>query len=158
MTYDISTQHLDPVAIVYQSRTASREEIGGVLAEVLPAVFGWVMENGLTPAGHPFVRYTTMDEAAFGLDAGIPLVAAPETTPPDESNIVSGELHSGRVATVTHKGSYEGLGDAYQALERWVADNGETTNGAPWEVYLTDPGEVPDPADWLTQVFWPIAE
>ena len=26
----------------------------------------------------------------------------------------------------------------------------------PWEVYLADPGRVPDPADWLTEVVWPL--
>jgi hypothetical protein len=27
----------------------------------------------------------------------------------------------------------------------------------PWEVYLTDPQRAPDPADWLTEVIWPLA-
>ena len=26
------------------------------------------------------------------------------------------------------------------------------------EIYLTDPGEVPDPKDWKTQLVWPISE
>jgi AraC family transcriptional regulator len=27
--------------------------------------------------------------------------------------------------------------------------------GAPWETYLTDPAEVPDPAEWRTEVVYP---
>ncbi len=29
--------------------------------------------------------------------------------------------------------------------------------GAPWEIYVTDPAEVADPARWRTDVFWPLA-
>jgi hypothetical protein len=33
-----------------------------------------------------------------------------------------------------------------------------TPSGAPWESYLTDPGQHPDPKDWKTEVFWPIGD
>ena len=32
----------------------------------------------------------------------------------------------------------------------WVAAD------APWECYLTDPAQHPDPKDWKTSIFWPI--
>jgi len=28
--------------------------------------------------------------------------------------------------------------------------------GAPWESYVTDPADYPDPADWKTEIFWPV--
>ena len=30
--------------------------------------------------------------------------------------------------------------------------------GAPWEVYISDPGEVPDPAEWITEIVHPLTE
>ena len=30
-------------------------------------------------------------------------------------------------------------------------------SGAPWESYVTDPADHPDPADWRTEVYWPLA-
>jgi hypothetical protein len=35
--------------------------------------------------------------------------------------------------------------------------NGVRPGGAPWETYLTDPADLPDPADWRTEVCWPLA-
>ena len=35
-------------------------------------------------------------------------------------------------------------------IERWIEANGYRTNGAPWEWYVTDPGQHPNPADWRT--------
>ncbi len=29
---------------------------------------------------------------------------------------------------------------------------------APWESYVTDPAQHPDPADWRTEVYWPLAQ
>lgn len=158
VSYDISIKSIEAIPVLFQSHTANREELGGVLAQCLPMVFGFVMENGLAPAGHPFVRYNNMTPGlTFDIDAGIPLVEAPTQAPPADSGILVGELFGGTVATTIHQGPYEGLGDAYAALEKWVAEGPATAIGAPWEIYLTDPGEVPDPADWLTEVFMPVS-
>lgn len=156
MTYDISTKTVDAIPVLYQAHRVPQSEIGGVLAETLPAVFGYVMENGLQPAGHPFVRYTGMSSAFFEIEAGIPLVTAPEEAPAEDTAIISGELPAGTVATTIHKGPYEGLQGAYAALELWVNDSEYDAAGAPWEIYFTDPGEVPNPADWRTEVSFPI--
>ncbi len=157
MTYDISTQTIDATPIVYQSRRVDRAEVGAVLAECLPAVFGYVMGQGLAPAGHPFVRYTSMSSAFVELDAGVPLVEAASEDPPADTGMARGELVGGLVATTIHKGPYDQLGQAYEAMERWIDASEHSVTGSPWEIYLTDPGEVPNPADWLTEVFFPIA-
>jgi AraC family transcriptional regulator len=28
--------------------------------------------------------------------------------------------------------------------------------GPPWESYITDPAEHPDPAQWRTEICWPV--
>jgi AraC family transcriptional regulator len=53
-------------------------------------------------------------------------------------------------------GPYETLHETHAAVERWIEANGGKVAGAPWEVYLTDPGEVPDPAEWQTEIVWPV--
>ena len=40
---------------------------------------------------------------------------------------------------------------------QFLAEHGLRKSGAAREVYLTDPGEVPDPKQWKTQIVWPIA-
>jgi AraC family transcriptional regulator len=42
-------------------------------------------------------------------------------------------------------------------MERWMEANGYRPGGAPWESYVTDPGEFPDVKDWRTEVYWPLA-
>lgn len=156
MTYDIDTETLQPVPMLCQRRQVGHDDLGTVLAEALPAVFSYVMEVGLSPAGHPFVRYVADSPAFFTIDAGIPLMDAPTTAPPNETGIVVGELPGGLAAVTTHRGPYDDLGAAHAALDRWIDASDFESAGARWELYLTDPGEVPDPADWLTKVCWPV--
>jgi AraC family transcriptional regulator len=37
-----------------------------------------------------------------------------------------------------------------------MAANGSRAAGAPWESYVTDPGQFPNPEDWRTEVYWPL--
>ncbi|MEM9034140.1 MAG: AraC family transcriptional regulator [Actinomycetota bacterium] len=155
MPYEISTRTVEPVAVLFQTRRVEADALPTALAEVLPAVFGYAMEQGLPMAGPPVVRYLDLSPAFITFEGGVPLTAeAP--APAEASGIQIGWLHGGTVAVTQHRGPYEQLGDAHAALDRWIDANGAKSVGAPWESYITDPGDVPDPADWLTDVFWPV--
>ena len=57
-----------------------------------------------------------------------------------------------------HTGPYEKLADAHKALMGYAQANKLEQKGGPWEVYWTDPGMVPDPAKWRTQLFLPVGK
>jgi AraC family transcriptional regulator len=73
-----------------------------------------------------------------------------------EVDVVEDTLPGGPAATTVHAGSYETLSDAYGAVEAWMQSHGLPSAGAPWESYITDPTEHPDPRDWKTEVCWPV--
>lgn len=60
-------------------------------------------------------------------------------------------------AATTHSGPYDELPKAYEAIQKWIERERLVTAGAPWEYYVTDPAEYPDPRDWKTDVFWPLS-
>ncbi|MEO1056784.1 MAG: GyrI-like domain-containing protein, partial [Actinomycetota bacterium] len=155
MAYEFETRQLTTTPVLYQARRVATDDMATVLAECLPAVFGYVVEQGLAMAGPPYVRYVDTSPAFVSIEGGIPLVETP-APPPSELEIVAGELPAGPALVTVHRGPYDTLGDAHIALDRHMAEHGLTPASPPWEVYLTDPGEVPDPADWLTEVLWPL--
>jgi AraC family transcriptional regulator len=155
MSYEITTRTVEAIPVLYQARKVETDGVGAALAEVLPAVFGYAMEHGLAMAGPPFVRYVDTSPAFVSIEGGVPLVEE-ASEPPAEAGIRTGWLHGGSVAYAQHRGPYETLGNAHIAIERWIEAEGSKSVGAPWEVYITDPAEVPDPADWLTDIFWPV--
>ena len=81
-----------------------------------PELFGWVFENGVAPAGPPFLRYHEIDHAGEPLDveAGVPLSNAPAA---EEGRVRARALPAGRYLTAVHIGPYTSdampdLGDA----------------------------------------------
>jgi effector-binding domain-containing protein len=69
-----------------------------------------------------------------------------------DDDVVPGRLPRGRVARTVHQGSYEGLGQAWDRLATWVADQGLTAGEVMWEVYLIEPSPDMDPAELLTEL------
>ena len=57
---------------------------------------------------------------------------------------------------IIYPGNAYPLGATYDEIERWIAAEGLTIAGPPWEVYVTDPGQTPNVADWRTQILWPV--
>jgi AraC family transcriptional regulator len=80
-------------------------------------------------------------------------IAAPV---PGGGDVVADTLPGGLAAMTTHSGPYDKLTEAHAAVQAWIEEHGLAASGAPWESYVTDPADYPDPADWKTEVFWPI--
>jgi len=152
MAYEVGVREVQPQAMVSIRVTTTPAEIGGVLGEVLPEAWGYLEERGIHPAGPPFARYHEFREDRVEVEAGLPVAEAVT----GEGRISAGTLPGGEVAATWHVGSYDTLSTAYEALEAWIGGQGRKPAGAPWEVYWTDPGETPDPAEWKTEVLWPI--
>ena len=154
-THKIERQMLDETPVLFGRRKLEKDKIADGLAEVLPAAFGHAMNNGLEMSGPPFVRYVEQSAAFFTIEAGVPLVSVAPQPDPD-TGLATGSLPGGEVAFTVHQGPYETLGEAHVALDVWMNENAIDPSGPPWEVYITDPADVPDPAEWITHVYQPI--
>lgn len=151
MSYDIQETDLAVQPVLCCRTRTSMDQIATVLGQLLPKVFGYATQSGATLVGPPYVRYLDFGPE-LTLEAGLPVAPGASAHEDIELN----ELPAGAAISTIHTGPYDGLRAAYEALEAWMKDKGIPPRGAPWEVYLTDPGEVPNPAEWKTQVFWPI--
>lgn len=127
------------------------DEISTQLAQLLPEVMAHLTATGGVMAGAPFSRYHAWGDT-LDVEAGIP-VRAPIT---EKGRIKNSTLPAGRTVTCWHVGPYHELGKAHEALQAHMTKEKLTSRGGPWEVYWTDPGMVPDPAKWRTQIFAPI--
>jgi AraC family transcriptional regulator len=154
MTYSITRQELAPQPVLIVRRRVRRSDIAATIAEALPHIFVYAQQNGIALAGLPFTRYLEMGPGMVTMEPGM-RVAGPAAS--SQGQIIADILPGGPVATTTHAGPYDNLSDAYAAIEQWMATEGLVAAGPPWESYVTDPGDYPDPKDWKTEVFWPLA-
>ena len=148
----IARQERAAQPILFIRRRIARSELRATLAECFGKLYGHAHKAGLPIAGFPLARYISMGPGLLTIEPAVPL-AAPAA---GEEDMQSGTLPAGPVAMGIHAGPYEQLADTNAAIERWIEANGFRVAGAPWEWYVTDPGDYPDPADWRTEVYWPL--
>jgi AraC family transcriptional regulator len=156
VSYTITREELAPQPVLVVRKRVRRADIAKTLAEQLGRIFQHAHSSAAAIAGQPFTRYLDWGPGVLTLEVGLPIVAAAHSDPPAAGDIRSDSLPGGPVATTTHFGSYEKLNDAHAAVQIWMDEKNLSGAGAPWEVYVTDPADVPDPANWRTQVFWPL--
>ncbi len=151
----IERREIAPQPFVFvRTDRVSRDRVSAVIGEGLGKAFGHVQQSGLVPAGPPVSRYPEVAGDVFTIECGV-AVSAPAA---GSGDVRAGTLQGGPVLVALHAGSYDELPQVYAAMERWIAEHGTQAGGAPWEVYLTDPGALPNPADWRTEVYWPLAQ
>jgi AraC family transcriptional regulator len=152
MTVTVTQKQLEPRLALVMRKKTSAEEIAKTLGETLPVVWTFAQQNGIALAGPPFTRYVEMGRGLWTIEAGLP-IGAPHK---GEGDILAVELPGGAAAVAIHKGPYDTLGQTHAAIERWLDEN-KLRAGAPFEIYLTDPGTTPNPAEWQTEVVYPLA-
>ena len=154
MTLDFGTREVGAQPIVGIRTTAKMSELGQIMGPLFGEVMGHIQQSGQHPAGMPLAIYHGMDGGEVDVECAIPTTSSMD----GGGRIKAGQLPAGTAATVTHTGPYEGLGETWTALTSWMSSQGLAPAGAPWEVYVTDPGAEPDSSKWRTDIFFPIRQ
>lgn len=157
MAYSIVKKELSPQPVLVVRRRIPRSAIAATIGEALPHIFNYAQQKGIAFAGLPFTRYTEFGAGLITIEPGM-RIADPNSKAVSEGEVIAVTLPGGPAAVTTHTGPYDTLSDAYAAIEQWIESQGLKSAGAPWECYVTDPTDVPDPKDWKTEVYWPLAQ
>lgn len=140
--------------ILFIRRRVAQTQLKDMFGECFGKLFMHGHQAGLPIAGWPLARYVSTGTGLWTVDAAMPLAAPAQSS----GEMTAGELQAGPVAFAVHSGPYEQLGETHVAIERWMEANAFRPQGAPWEWYVSDPADHPDPKDWKTEVYWPLSE
>jgi effector-binding domain-containing protein len=154
MPYEVMVKEVPAQHVATIRKHAAMATIGQDVSSGFAAVGEAVGRAGARMTGSPFlVMFDVIDEETEG-DIGVAFpVAAPF---PGAGDVVGEELPAMTVASTMHRGPYDELGPAYHTLTGWIQEHGHEIAGPPREIYLNDPQETPDPADYLTEIQFPI--
>ena len=138
------------------------------LSEVIPQshqqVFAFLSEQGVAPAGPPFIRYHVIDmQEQFDISLGVPVASAIE----GRGAVRPAVFPAGRYAALIYTGIENGI-PANGALIEWGAQHGlewdrhEEAGGdafvSRYESFMTDPADEPDMSKWETEVAIKVAD
>ena len=147
----IETVELEPQPAMVVRRKVAVEDLGGVLADILPRVYQHIVQSGQQPAGMPFMRYFSMDGVSCDIAAGLP-VAEPIAGAGDIENHT---LPGGQALTALHVGAYEEVGAVWGQVMRRAGELGSENRFGGWDLYANDPGEVSE-EQRETRVYLPL--
>jgi AraC family transcriptional regulator len=150
----IERRELTPAHVLIVRARCARHELAQTMGECFGKAFPYAMQSGVPLAGRPFTRYLSVGPGLFTIESGCVLASAA----PGSGEVESATLPGGPAMVAVHGGSYDTLSDTYAEMERWMEKNGLKPGGAPWESYITDPAEHPDPANWRTEISWPLGD
>lgn len=149
--YHVELRTIDPQPALALRRSVRDTEIPAFMQQAIPQAIALAERHG-ADVKSVYARYFTMGPT-FDAEAGVVLDRAVE----GEGEVRATGLPGGDVAYVMHVGPYEAMHAAYAALEQWMAANNRVAGAGPWEVYLSDPQQEPDPQKWRTEIYWPLA-
>ena len=148
----IERRELAPAHVLITSARCLRDELASTIAACFGKTFPYAMKIGAPLAGRPFIRYLSTGPGLWSIEGGCVVASAA----PGEGDVRAATLPGGPAVVAMHGGTYDTLMDTYAEMERWAGTNGFTLGVAPWESYITDPAEHPDPANWRTEICWPL--
>lgn len=155
--YDITvsgvTQHSGGFYL-YNTTSCKMEDFKTKMQEMMPQIGAYAATNNVTMAGKPFVIYHKWDEAnnAVMFSCCIPTTSKIVTEDP---NVLTGQLDPFKAVKTILKGDYENLKETWEKTMSYIATNNleQIETGPMIESYLTDPISVPNPAEWITEIY-----
>lgn len=133
----------------------AREAYADFLGRAYDTLFAALEIKGMVPSGPAGACYPSMVEETEEVMAFVPVT---EPFSVGDGSVSITELPARRVASITHRGGYDDIGDSYQALGRWVALNAVPLDEPVREHYLVSYNETDDPSAFVTEVHWPVSE
>ena len=125
------------------------------MGEAYFQILNFIDAQKLEVNGSPLSIRRTFSGAELVFDAAIPVRGVTESTARDGTTVKIGFTYDGAVIRVKHIGSYRALTGTHRKISAYLAAHGIERNGAAWESYVSDPGDVPE-KDLLTYVYYPI--
>jgi DNA-binding transcriptional MerR regulator len=133
------------------------DEFGDWLGWAFAELTSFLERVGVAPSGPAGGLYAAeiADDGPEAAEAFVP-IAESLVVPAQERDVTLGEVPAARVAVLVHIGGYDTIGDTYRTLGAWVARHAEHAGERVREWYVVGPTDADDPAEFRTEICWPI--
>lgn len=144
---------------LYVTASSQISDMNPKFREMMQEVRGFAQENGIRLTGSPFAIYHRFDpeQGTTMFSVGYPV--SERIIVESDADIVSGFMKRGSYFKTVLKGSYD---HSKEAWERGIAGAAQlgayepVESGEPFEIYVKQAEDTPNPADWITEIFIPV--
>ena len=150
MPVSVNLQTVRPRRLAAVRREVAPGAVGSAWGPALGKVWELIRpQPDLWTHGHNIFLYhdPTQPGAPILCDSGVEVMRSFEAV----GEVYATETPGGEAAVVVHRGPYNGMNEAHDAIRKWMASNRRESAGLSWEIY-EDP--TPDPADTETTIVY----
>ena len=150
MPVSVNVQTVQPRKLAAVRREVAPAAVGSAWGPALGTVWEFIRgQPGLRTDGHNIFLYQHPTQPGMPIlcDFGVEVTRTFEPA----GEVYATETPAGEAAVVVHRGPYDRMNEAHDAIKKWMAANGKESAGHSWEIY-GDP--TPDPADTETTVVY----
>src|SRR5947209_20290307 len=150
MSVAVALLTVHPRKLAAVRREVAPGAVGSAWRAALDKVWEFIRSQpGLRTDAHNMFRYHRPAQAGAPIlcDFGVEVTRAFETA----GEVYATETPAGEAAVAVHRGPYNRMNEAHEAIRKWMAANRRESAGHSWEIY-GDP--TPDPADTETTVVY----
>ncbi len=133
MTYDVVVETVKSELIAAVRSEVRLGEVGRAWGPALDQVWAFLRANPAIVRGHNLFLYhhPLRRGDPMNVDFGVQVVERLEPA----GSVRCVETPAGEVARTVHRGPYDELRGAHDAIHAWCAAHGRTIGGASWETY-----------------------
>jgi effector-binding domain-containing protein len=151
--YEVKVKDVSEQAVLRIRSKTTMSGMGQAMGEAFGRLGRFMGTKGIPFLGPPLCVYPEEFEGEKEAEIWCCFPAPPDAT--GEGDIEATVIPGGKVAWTVHRGPYDALGKAYEALSAGMQEQDRRPAGPMRDVYLTDPENVP-PEEYVTEVQWPV--
>ncbi|WP_027124520.1 GyrI-like domain-containing protein [Gelidibacter mesophilus] len=144
---------------MYKTISSTGSNISATMAKQFGEISRFMDSHNISASGMPMTIYIEMNQENGNVIMSNAIPVSESVIVAEDSNILSGYMERTKALKVTLKGNYSNLKEAWATARKHLIDhNMEASEMSPFEIYKNDPGNHPNPAAWITELYIPIKE
>ncbi|WFD11795.1 MerR family transcriptional regulator [Tepidibacter hydrothermalis] len=136
--------------------------------KTIDELYDYALKNNLYTFNTPFTNFLSEDfnEENLNVEFFVPIKVNSASTfdeknflaeiRKDDSNIEIHKIPSHTIVSTIHIGSYENIGLAYYAIEKWISESNFNPTGFTYEIYLRSTESLVSEKDFVTQICYEV--
>ncbi|NQX85173.1 MAG: SRPBCC family protein [Flavobacteriaceae bacterium] len=144
---------------LYKTTNANSANISQKMKEHYSSIARYMMSYNIPVKGIPLTVYQNMNiaDSTFVMSNGLSVNTEVDTK--EDSGILCAYIPHTKALKTILKGNYTKRIAAWTAAQKYIRDNAlEQSELKPFEIYINDPKDFPNPSDWITELYIPIKE
>ncbi|SFC23619.1 effector-binding domain-containing protein [Zunongwangia mangrovi] len=143
---------------MYTTTASKISQVSEKMQPMITQVSNFMEAQNIEKLGNPIVLYNEWNESNGSAIFSAGYFTPSEVITPLDADVLNGSMPNQKVLKTVLKGKYDNFEEAWNKAYQYIEENGLEVNQEtkPFEVYLTNPEETPNPANWVTNIYIPV--